>query len=124
MQKLIYSYMYICIYISSCPAGYLRQHACCVLCSGVAKVQRKQTHKATTATKNERQNGHPKIIHFRYFSWRPPGTIFKGFGGGSRCVFSCFFEHVGQGSVLRKTSFRIIIYNVFGTSTFSKQVKN
>ena len=41
--------------------------------------------------------------------WRPPATIFKGFGGGFRGVFSCFFEHVGQGSVLRKTSFRIII---------------
>ena len=44
--------------------------------------------------------------------WRPPGTIFKGFGGGFRGVFSCFFEHVGQGSVLRKTSL-CIVFQVF-----------
>ena len=56
--------------------------------------------------------------------WRPPGTIFKGFGGGFRGVFSCFFEHVGQGSVLRKTSFCIVIYGVSGTSPFSKKLKN
>ena len=56
--------------------------------------------------------------------WRPPGIIFKGFGGGFRSVFSCFFEHVGQGSVLRKTSFCIVFYIVSGTSTFSKQVRN
>ena len=44
--------------ISSCPAGYLRHRAYCVLCSGVAKAQRKQTHKATTTTKN----GHRQFI--------------------------------------------------------------
>ena len=56
--------------------------------------------------------------------WRPSGTIFKGFGDGFRGVFSCFFEHVGQGSVLRKTSFCVMFYSVSGTSTFSRQVKN
>ena len=39
-------------------------------------------------------------------------------------MFSCFFEDVGRGAVLRKTSFCIVFYNVFGTSTFSKRVKN
>ena len=160
----------------------------------MAKAQRKQTHKATTTTKNGRHKltenhekltpggvpealggglwtisvsgvpqrgprdarsrksdekfvhssllpcflGTPKSYIFGMFRfrvvfwgmffgsgfWRPPGTIFKGFGGGFRGVFSCFFEHVGQGSVLRKTSFCIVFYNVSGTSTFTKQVKN
>ena len=53
----------------------------------------------------------------------PQGTIFKGFWCDFRVVFSCLFEAVGQGSVLRKTSFYIVIYNVFGTSTFSKKAK-
>ena len=82
--------------------------------------------------------GHPKITHFRYFFdfcgvclgiffgsgfGRPPGTIFGGFWSDFRHVFSCSFEDVGRGSVLRKTSFRIVIYSVFGTSTFSKKVE-
>ena len=82
--------------------------------------------------------GHPEITYFRYFFdfcgvclgiffgsgfGRPPGIIFGGFWGDFRHVFSCSLEDVGRGSVLRKTSFRIVIYSVFGTSTFSKKVE-
>ena len=74
----IYIYIYVCIYIyiSSCPAGYLRHRAYCVLCSGVAKAQRKQTHKATTTTKNGRHKlteNHEKLT---------PGGIPEALGGG------------------------------------------
>ena len=34
---LIIQYIYIYMYISSCPAGYLRHRAYCVLCSGVRR---------------------------------------------------------------------------------------
>ena len=61
--------MYIYTQISSCPAGYLRHRAYCVLCSGVAKAQRKQTHKATTTTKNGVQNW-AEIMK----KWRPGGS--------------------------------------------------
>ena len=159
--------------ISSCPAGHLRHRAyfvlCSlffVLCSSFHKAQRKQTHKATTTTKNDVQNW-PKIMKkgrpggsrrllgevfglFRcpgcprgvpgtpgaekvtksssilrcflvfwapqnhtfsvffdfcvvfwgmFFGsgfWRPPGIIFKGFGGGFRGVFSCFLNMLGR----------------------------
>ena len=63
------------IYISSCPAGYLRHRAYCVLCSGVAKAQRKQTHKATTTTKN----GHQKLIENR--GKLTPGWVPEALGG-------------------------------------------
>ena len=67
---------YIYIYISSCPAGYLRHRAYCVLCFGVAKAHRRQTHKATKTTKN----GHHKLTpnHEKL----TPGGVPEALGGG------------------------------------------
>ena len=44
----VLSYVWLFLFVvSSCPAGYLRHRAYCVLCFGVWKAQRKLTHKAT-----------------------------------------------------------------------------
>ena len=66
----------IYIYISSCPAGYLRHRAYCVLCFGVAKAHRRQTHEATKTTKNKHHKltqNHEKLT---------PGGVPEAVGGG------------------------------------------
>ena len=63
--------------VSSCPAGYLRHRAYCVLCLGVWKAQRKQTHQATKTIKN----GHHKLTK-NHCKLTPGGGVPEALGGG------------------------------------------
>ena len=63
-------------FVLACQRLHVFTSQYCVLCSGVAKAQRKQTHKATTTTKNGRQKlteNHEKLT---------PGGVPEALGGG------------------------------------------
>ena len=65
----IYIYIYIQLPCGPSPPPCLLRSLFFVLCSSFHKAQRKQTHKATTTTKNGVQNW-PKIMK----KWRPGGS--------------------------------------------------